>query len=391
MKSVEILGPVLKNKGDELTLRSVAERIEPHYALSISTDLKIRGQENLPELLQLTSLPGKDEIGEIFHRRSLSKFLSVAKRGIFLSLLPPSVLRKIGYINSSHQVALLDCSGYAYGDKWSPNRMIKRAEYYKTLREKGIKLILMPQALGPFEDPEVRKHAKNLLELFDFVFPREAISENYILELGIDPAKIEICPDVTHLLEGPTPSNSEIWSKRVAVVPNARMQDKTDATIANQYIDFLVECIQTVRANDLEPVIILHEVNDDRLVKTLLSQLDKDIKVFNEDGIISKGFLGSCYANIGFRYHSLISSLSQATPSLASSWAHKYEELFDAYDCKEYLISPGLSSQEITDKINEFLAPEKNKQLRDKLQIHATRQKKEVENMWQRVESIIST
>ncbi|WP_340106378.1 polysaccharide pyruvyl transferase family protein [Rhodohalobacter sp. 8-1] len=391
MKSVEILGPVLKNKGDELTLRAVAERIEPHYALSISTDLKIRGQNNLPELSQLTSMPSKNEIGEIFRRRSFSKFLSVAKRGIILPLLPQMTLRKLGYIKARHRVALLDCSGYAYGDKWPPKRMIERAEYYKKLREKGIKLILMPQALGPFEDPEIRKHAKILLELFDFIFPREAISANYILELGIDSAKFEICPDVTHLLEGPQPSNSDIWSKRVAIVPNARMQDKTDAKIANQYIDFLVKCIQTVRANDLEPVIILHEVNDDNLVKKLINQLDNDIKVFNEDGIISKGYLGSCYANIGFRYHSLVSSLSQATPSLASSWAHKYEELFDAYDCLEYLISPNLSNKKITDKVNEFLAPEKNKQLRDKLQIHATKQKKEVENMWQRVESIIST
>lgn len=391
MKSIEILGPWLKNKGDELTLRSVSERGAPNYTLSFSTDLKIANQENLPELLRLTSLPNKNEIKEIFKRRSLSKFFSVTKRGILLPLLPQLVLRKMGYIDSRHLVALLDCSGYAYGDKWSPKRMIERAEYYKKLRKKGIKLILMPQALGPFEDAEVRKHAKKLLELFDFVFPREAVSANYALELGINPAKVEICPDITHLLEGIPPSNSEVWSKRVAIVPNARMQDKTDAAIANQYMEFLVTCVQSVRANDLEPVIILHEANDEKLVNNLLNQLDNDITVFNDNGIISKGYLGSCYANIGFRYHSLVSSLSQATPSLASSWAHKYEELFEAYDCKEYLISPDLSNNEITDKINEFLAPQKNKQLREKLKIHAAKQKKDVESMWQRVEFLIST
>lgn len=390
MKSIEILGPWLKNKGDELTLRSVGERIEPQFLLSNSTDLQITNQENLPELLQLTSLPSKNEIGEVFQRRSLSTLFSVSKRGILLPLLPQSVLRKMGYINSRHLVALLDCSGYAYGDKWPPKRMIERTIYYRNLRKKGVKLILMPQALGPFENSEVRKHAKTLLEQFDFVFPREAVSENYALELGIDPAKVETCPDVTHLLKGIPPSNSGLWSQRVAIVPNARMQDKTDATIANQYIGFLVTCIQTVRKNDLEPVIILHEANDDVLVKNLLNQLDNDIRVFNDNGIQSKGYLGSCYANIGFRYHSLVSSLSQSTPSLASSWAHKYEELFEAYDCLEYLISPELSNNEIAEKINKFLAPEENKQLRDKLQIHASRQKEKVEKMWQQVESIIS-
>lgn len=390
MKSIEILGPWLKNKGDELTLHSVGERVQPNYALCVSTDLKITDQKNLPELLQLTSLPGKNEISEIVQRRSLSKLLSVSKRGILIPLLPQSVLRKMGYINSRHLVALLDCSGYAYGDKWPPRRMIERTQYYRMLRKKNVKIILMPQALGPFDDPDIQLHAKELFDQFDFIFPREEVSERFVLDLGVKPEKLSTCPDITHLLQGHRPDKPEEWKRRVAIVPNARMLDKTDTVTAKSYLDILVTCIERIRANNLEPVVLIHEANDDTLVSQLTSRLDNPPMVFDEDGITSKGYLGECYANIGHRYHSLISSLSQATPSLASSWAHKYEALFAEYGCKECLVSTELEEDVFSKKIDDFLAPERNKELRDLLSIRAGKQKEKVEKMWQQVESIIS-
>lgn len=372
-----------------MTLRAVGDRLQSYYTLSVSTDLKVAEQKNLPELLKLSFQPGINEVKEVFQKRSLSKLLSVAKRGVLLPLLPHSLLRKTGYIYAKHLVALLDCSGYAYGDKWPPKRMITRTEYYKKLRKKNIKIIMMPQALGPFEDPAIQSHAKRLFDQFDFIFPREAVSKNYLLDLGVDPEKVSTCPDITHLLEGRYPTHPGKWSRRVAIVPNARMLDKTDPAVAGRYLDILVLYVHRIRANNLEPVIIMHEANDDELVSQLLSRLDNPPDVVDEDGVTSKGYLGCCYANIGFRYHSLISSLSQATPSLTSSWAHKYETLFAAYDCEDCLVSPKLDSERIEQKIDNFLAPDQNKKLRDKLQTHAAREKSKVEAMWQQVENII--
>lgn len=40
MKSIEILGPWLKNKGAELTLRSVNEKLHSRYIMEVSTNLK---------------------------------------------------------------------------------------------------------------------------------------------------------------------------------------------------------------------------------------------------------------------------------------------------------------------------------------------------------------
>lgn len=391
MKSIEILGPWLKNKGDELMFRSILDRLQSQYEFGVSTDLKLDGQEDLPKLLRFTFQPTYNEMQEAFRKRSVKRLISVTKRGIILPLLPQTILQSMGLLNARNLVAFFDCSGFAYGDQWSPNRMIKRIKYYKRLRQRGIKLIMLPQALGPFDDPDIKSHARQLFNQFDLIFSREAASKEHVLNLGIDANKVEVCPDVSHLLQSNPPTQREKWSKRVTIVPNARMLDKTSSDIAENYLDFLVISVNRIRANKLEPVILLHETNDDTLVSQLLNRLNTHPEVVDVNGLISKGFLSSCFANIGSRYHSLVSSLSQATPSLGTSWAHKYELLFKEYKCEDCLVSPADQDENLSRKIDNFLAPKKNKQLRDKLQIHAARQKKQVEDMWQRVESIISS
>jgi len=390
MKSIEILGPWLKNKGDELMFRSILERLQPQYEFGVSTDLNIDGQEDLPKLLRFTFQPTYNEMQEAFRKRSFTRLISVTKRGIILPLLPQTVLQSMGLLNARNLVALFDCSGFAYGDQWSPNRMIKRIKYYEWLQQRGIKLIMLPQALGPFDDPDIRSHARRLLNQFDLIFPREEASKEHVLDLGIDATTVEACPDISHLLQSNPPPQREKWSERVTIVPNARMLDKTSSDIAENYLDFLVICVNRIRANNLEPVILLHETNDDIIINQLLDRLNTHPEVVDENGLISKGYLSTCYANIGSRYHSLVSSLSQSTPSLGTSWAHKYELLFKEYDCEDCLISPAENKNIISLKIDEFLTAEHNNQLQEKLQVYADKQKSKVEKMWQQVEALIS-
>ncbi len=175
----------------------------------------------------------------------------------------------------------------------------------------------------------------------------------------------------------------------MTIVPNANMVEKTEPAVAERYLDFLVLCVERIRAHNLEPCILLHEANDARLLDRLMSHFENPPAVIDEDGAASKGYLGSCYANIGFRYHSLISSLSQATPSLASSWSHKYEALFATYGCPDCLISPALDAETAARHLDAFLQPERNEQLRRRLRSRAADQKEKVEAMWQRVEATL--
>jgi polysaccharide pyruvyl transferase WcaK-like protein len=342
-------------------------------------------------MFRLTYQPDSEEFRRALRKRSPKTFISLFKRGIILPLLPQAILQSMGKLNARNVIALLDCSGFAYGDQWSPKRMISRTKYYRSLRNRGVKLIMLPQALGPFKEPDTRSHAVEMFEQFNIIFPREKTSEQHVLQLGIDGDKVISCPDISHLLEGKQPPQPEVWNNRVAIVPNSRMLDKTDSDISDNYLNFLKICVDRVIANDLEPVILQHETNDDVLIAQLLEELDTQPDVVNTDGAAIKGILKNCYANFGSRYHSLVSSLSQAVPTLGTSWAHKYEALFAEYDSEDCLISPAEQVEVLSRKINGFLAPENNKQLREKLQIHAATQKEKVERMWQRVEAIISS
>ena len=235
----------------------------------------------------------------------------------------------------------------------------------------------------------MRACAQALFSRFDLIFARDATSRQHVLSLGFEEEEVEAVPDITHLLAGVPPADPEAWASRVCVVPNARMLDKTSRDVSAGYIGFVVRCIGQVRKAGLEPVIVLHESNDGALVQEIQSRLDTDVRVFDEDARITKGFLGACYANIGSRYHSLVSSLSQATPSVGTSWSHKYNAMFDEYGCAEWLISPDEDGPAVEEKLGRFLAPQHRAALHEQLTTAAERQKSKVERMWQRVEEVL--
>lgn len=112
-------------------LRSVIEQFEPDYKLGVTTDLKMNEQKDLKKLPHLTFPPTFNDFRFALHKKSVKSLLSVVKRGFILPFAPQWLLQKVGQLNAHKLVALFDCSGFAYGDQWSPSRMISRTKYYK--------------------------------------------------------------------------------------------------------------------------------------------------------------------------------------------------------------------------------------------------------------------
>ncbi len=387
--AVEVLGPWLMNKGDELMLRAIVERLGPRATLAVSTDLKAGGIAGLPAMPRIVWPPDREDVGHTLRRRSVACGLSIVKRAVLLPAAPRPWLRGRGMVAGRDVAALLDASGFAYGDQWNVERIARRTTYFRRVRRHGTKLIMLPQALGPFDKPEVRDAARAMFDQFDLIYAREEASLQHVLACGVSPDRAAACPDISHLLDGVTPPDPDAWATRVCVVPNARMTDRTDLAVAARYLDFLVAAVGAVRRRGLEPVILLHETNDDTLLAALLDRLDDKPRVVDEDGVTTKGILGCAYANLGSRYHSLVSSLGQATPTLGTSWAHKYDELFDEYACPEWLLSPTLDDDALRQRLDAFLSEATNLGLRERLRPRAESQKAKVAAMWERVETLI--
>jgi colanic acid/amylovoran biosynthesis protein len=56
------------------------------------------------------------------------------------------------------------------------------------------------------------------------------------------------------------------------------------------------------------------------------------------DPLANKGLIGSAGLVVSSRYHGCASALSMGVPCLALGWSHKYGELFNDFDMRDWAI-----------------------------------------------------
>jgi colanic acid/amylovoran biosynthesis protein len=385
---VEILGPWLKNKGDVLNLWAVAQRMKGHKKLAVSSSLGLDRLPDDPPLFRVVTEPGPGELREAARAGAVRTVLRLVRNGLVARLVPERILEERGHVLASWICLLLDCSGYAYGDVWSTPRTRRREAYYEKLRRAGSRIVMLPQALGPFQEKAMKQASRALFRHVDLVYARDPTSYEHARSLGVDEGKLALSPDISHLVKGVPPPQPEMWLKRVCIVPNARMSDKTDLRTSRAYGNFLLRCAGRVRERGLEPCLLLHESNDRPLAEEVQGAFDNPLPIIDEDALTSKGILGACHAAVSSRYHGLVSALSQGTLVMGTSWSHKYEELFRAYGCERYLVSPLAEAETVDARLSELLDPQSRSVLREGLKERALDQKAKVRAMWERIEAL---
>ena len=246
---------------------------------------------------------------------------------------------RFGIVHQSDVDIVLDASGYAFGDPWKAEWIEATAAHYERLREQNCRVVLLPQALGPFEDPRVRNASKRIVDLADLVFARDAESLNYAREIAERPELIEQAPDFTNLLSGEVPSDWEIDAQHhVAVVPNRKMLDHGSADSRASYQSAMVHAMTASRAAGMRPFLLIHEEGDLPLAREIARDAGMPDAVFHFfDPKQLKGILGKCAYSVGSRFHGLVSCLSQGVPVIGTSWSHKYQHLFADYSASEWL------------------------------------------------------
>lgn len=381
-----LVGPWLLNKGDVLMMRSVLEHY-PKTPIGAPREFWVGGlPANL--VVPVSRLPEASEL-----RRSLRRprtFVHLAAKWASLSMPPALSLRLTGRVGAQRVTGLLDSSGFAYGDPWPPGRALQRAEYYRALRRRGVPIVLLPQAFGPFRKPEVREAARALASCCDMIVARDVDSRAHLEDLDLDErVRLRCSPDITHLLDGTPPPDPEAWARRVCIVPNTRMVDRTTPEHGAAYLDFLMEAVAQIRAADLEPWFVLHEENDAPLLRDLNCRFERPLPILDEDALVTKGIFACCRAVVSSRYHALISALSHATPVIGMSWSHKYERLFEEYEHGDYMLSPEASPELRASRLAALLEDPERARIVERLGRIATRQKTRVSEMWAEADAVI--
>src|SRR5690554_631171 len=222
------------------------------------------------------------------------------------------------------------------------------------------------------------------------IFPREEDSYQYLTDVVGEQDKIKLYRDFTNLVIGELPVGYDPSDKKVALVPNYRMVDKTSKEESEAYLPFMIRCAKYLVEQGAQPFVLVHEGANDQMLAEKISEAVGSIPIVKEtDPLHIKGILGTCDATIGSRFHGLVSALSQGVPSLATGWSHKYIRLFEDYGFKDGLVTVLDTDEELHKKIDLLLNPVSCGALQKQLLEKSDELKKQSEAMWSLVFSEI--
>ena len=373
---VEIRKAGFVNKGAELMLYAVLQKVKERY----------------PEAT-LVMAPSPSGGSQPFNKLVKSGFYPKAwfwrygiQWGDFAGWMPKKLREMYGLVLDKDVDVVLDAAGFTYSDQWGVQNSKELARSTGRWKKRDTRVILLPQAFGPFQNPEIKPCVKKWSANADLIFARETDSYKHLTALVGEQDKIKLFPDFTNLVSGILPAGYDPSDKRIALVPNYRMVDKTGQEESEAYLPFMIRCAQYLVNKRARPFALIHEGANDRMLAEKISEAVGGIPIVKQtDPLHIKGIIGACDATIGSRFHGLVSALSQGVPSLATGWSHKYIRLFEDYGFKEGVVSVLDSDEELHKKMDLLLDPESAGELKQQLNEKSVGLKNLTEEMWKLV------
>ncbi|WP_164968941.1 polysaccharide pyruvyl transferase family protein [Arcobacter sp. CECT 8989] len=378
---IEIRGVGFVNKGAELMLHAILEKIKsrfPKARFVMAPSLNVSPYEKRAEL-------------SLYQKVTYEK-LGLDLGDFFVSLVPKKRRKMYGLVRQKEVDIVLDAAGFAHGDQWGVKNTKKLFKFSQKLKRNNAKLILLPQAFGPFEKREIKETMKELLRNCDLVFAREEVSFNYLTSFTSQ-KNIFNMPDFTNLVKAKEVEDFDFEKNDFCIIPNYKMVSKSWINSSdNNYIKLISESIKYLREKGKNPFILVHEGKKDFVLAEEIANKVGGINIFKEeDPLKVKGIIKQSHGVIGSRFHSLVSSLSQATPALGTSWSHKYQMLFKDYDFEEGILTLDSSVDDIRRKVDILIDENSKEKLVLKLE-NKSKYLKELSNqMWEKVFKEIET
>lgn len=370
--TIEINGTGIHNRGAELMAIAVAQQMRntfPGVRIAVSREFGPRAAARKHDFLVTWESMGR-HIGML--RTLVASALSRGQEGV---------------IDPAEVDLVLDASGFAFSDQWGIYRARRLATKMSRSYRRRQPLILLPQALGPFRDPDVARWCAEVLLRAELVCARDERSRAAVAELVKLP-RLRRYPDFTACVEPLRSGDVDLPSEFCAIVPNFRMMDK--AKDGELYLKLLHHAILSVRARHLNPVFVLHDAAEDHRIPELMGERVRDIEVLTHaDPRVLKWILGRAGFVIGSRYHALISSLSQGVPCIGMGWSHKYPELFSDFSCSELLIVDMADHSLFDSALDRLCDTAEHARLSSSILSSAGELKGQTASMWKEVEAIV--
>ena len=233
------------------------------------------------------------------------------------------------------------------GSHWvmpgKPKWVRAAAEHFERMERANKPTILLPQAFGPFERPEIRSLAGRAIRAARLIIARDPESHRYVSDLVPGHPGLRQYPDFTNLLDCVANESCQTWS--LALLALSRMRKLLKGGCLQQheaYVSFMARSADRLCELGCQPFIVLHETRMDKDLACEIAQRSKqNIEIIVEDDVrLVKYLISQCVIVISSRFHGAVNGLSQGIPTLGTSWSHKYVYLFEDYGRSEWLIDP---------------------------------------------------
>lgn len=380
---LEVRGTNTVNKGAELMLRAILAELQPEHTIAVTPDAG--------------SYAERSALG-VHHKLGSRRLDRRVPRGVLLSgsrLVPRRASawaqRDFGLVLERSVGAFLDASGFAYSDQFDQERSAITADIAKYARRTGRPYVLLPQAFGPFKEPERCATFLEIAEHSELVFARERSSFDHCVAAGCPPEKLRLSPDFTCLLDGVLPAGYVAPPNLALVVPSAKMLTHAAPSVRATYVDFMAGCVGTLRDAGFEVRVLVHERGDTDICAAVAKAATPEAPVLSShDPLELKGIIGSARLVAGSRFHALVSALSQGVPVAAIGWSHKYAELLTDYGIESFLLDPAAGGGSDSPTLQDVIAASAQAELRPRLLERAAGIKSASKEMWAEVRAVLS-
>ena len=251
--------------------------------------------------------------------------------------------------------AVVDISGFAYGDAWSVDRVLWNRALIEYCDSHGVPMLYLPQAWGSFERAEIREAVKVMVNAPGTAFySRDSQSSRYLEGLlGRAAGSVASHPDIAFAFRGGTTLQGEEVLRAmgcnmerpiVGIAPNMQIYKRVEGSGgANPYVRELLRLVEhCLQHHDVDIVFQASEMDasgvtvDDRyLCGIIAASLNQPERCFLTHEALTAGQTAAMISRfdylVGSRFHSLVLGLSQGVPAMAISWSHKYRELLSLF------------------------------------------------------------
>jgi len=295
-----------------------------------------------------------------------------------LGWIPPvgNMLRKYPPLNELVQAdVLLDLSGISFVDGRTVTLVYNICCILPAFLVRT-PVVKMSQALGPFKNRFNRFFAKILLGRVTTIYSRGKSTSENLKELGLTNWKQ--AADLAFLLIDDSKDKQlkvlfpEKGILTIGVSPSQVMSSYCSKA-GVKYIKPLASALNSIAAaNNARVVIVAHSNlggdvvcgnNDYQICSQLYELCDKDITTLiledSKPGELRR-IIGCCDVFIASRFHSMISALCTGTPTLVTSWSHKYREVMKEFESEQWILkTDDISEASLKELLNKLILDRK--------------------------------